>query len=221
LYRRILAILAIGTVVVICTAPLVVIPSSPCYALEDEWEKDWNRRQPPGKIMDAVGIKSGMVVAEIGAGKGRYAVQVAGRVGPNGKVYAEDIDAEALEYVETRCKRDGIKNIETILGEVTDAKLPAGSCDFIYCINTYHHIEKPVPLLRNVIPALKPEGRLVVIEHSPEKARELGFEGHFTPPDSVLASAAAAGYELVDRHSFLELDEIYVFQVKSEEKTAE
>jgi ubiquinone/menaquinone biosynthesis C-methylase UbiE len=179
---------------------------------EDDWEKDWNKRQPPNEVMDAVGITEGMVVAEIGAGRGRYAVQVAARVGTIGKVYAEDIDEEALEYVKFRCTRDGIGNIETILGDATDPKLPEGSCDFVYCINTYHHIEEPVPLLRKIIPALKPTGRLVIIEHLPEKTLDEGFEGHNTPVDSVMAQAKAAGLEFVEQHSFLELDEIYVFE---------
>jgi len=195
--------------------------SSPSLAGPDDWEKKWNRLQPADTVMDAVGIQPGMVVAEIGAGKGRYAVQVAARVGSKGKVYAEDIDATALEYLKTRCERDTISNIETILGGVTDPKLPTASCDFVYCINTYHHIEDPVPLLRNAAPALKPSGRLVVIEHSPEKVEKDGSEGESTPADSVMAQARAAGYDFVERHSFLELDEIYVFRVAKKEKSAD
>ncbi len=199
--------------VLLCTLAMFFL-MLPAWATDpDDWEKEWNERQPPAEVMDAIGVVEGMVIAEIGAGKGRYAVQVAARVGSEGKVYAEDIDEDALDYVKFRCTRDGIDNIETVLGEVTDPKLPAGSCDFIYCINTYHHIEKPVPLLRNIIPALKPTGRLAIIEHLPEKARELGFKGHCTPVDTVMAHAKAAGFEFVEQHSFLELDEIYVFQV--------
>ncbi|MEJ2720685.1 MAG: methyltransferase domain-containing protein [bacterium] len=192
---------------------LVFVLSCALATNSDDWEKEWNERQPPGEVMDAVGIVEGMVVAEIGAGRGRYAVQVASRVGPKGKVYAEDIDEDALDYVSFRCTRDGIDNIETILGEVADPKLPPGSCDFIYCINTYHHIDKPVPLLRNTISALKPTGRLVIIEHLPETARKHGFIGHSTPVDTVMAHAKAAGFDFVEQHSFLEFDEIYVFQV--------
>jgi ubiquinone/menaquinone biosynthesis C-methylase UbiE len=187
----------------------------------DDWEARWNKLQPADKVMDAVGIAPGMVVAEFGAGKGRYAVQVAARVGTKGMVYAEDIDESALAYIEERCERDKISNIETVLGSETDPRLPPASCDFVYCINTYHHVEDPVPLLRNIVPALKPGGRLVVIEHSPEKTKEDGLGGHATPPDSVMAQARAAGYELVARHSFLELDEIYVFRAANKETPAE
>ena len=195
--------------------------SSSSAAGPDDWEKKWNRLQPADKVMDAVGIQPGMVAAEFGAGKGRYAVQVAARVGSKGKVYAEDIDAMALEYLKMRCARDTISNIETILGGVTDPKLPPASCDFVYCINTYHHIEEPVPLLRNIAPALKPAGRLVIIEHFPEKVEKDGSEGESTPADSVMAHAHEAGYDFVERHSFLELDEIYVFRIAKREKSAE
>jgi len=194
---------------------------SACAAGPDDWEAKWNKLQPADKVMDAVGIKPGMVVAEFGAGKGRYAVQVAARVGAEGKVYAEDIDTMALEYLKTRCARDTISNIETVLGDATDPKLPPASCDFVYCINTYHHIEEPVRLLGSIIPALKPGGRLVIIEHSPEKTKEDPHEGECTPADTVMAQAREAGYEFVERHSFLELDEIYVFRAANKETPAE
>ena len=200
-------------------APLGLL--SPSVAGPDDWETKWNRLQPADAVMDTVGIQPGMVVAEIGAGKGRYAVQVAARVGSKGKVYAEDIDVMALEYLKMRCARDTVSNIETILGGVTNPKLPAASCDFVYCINTYHHIEEPVPLLRNIAPALKPTGRLVIIEHLPEKVEKEGSEGESTPADSVLTHAREAGYDFVERHSFLELDEIYVFRVAKQEKSVE
>ncbi len=205
-------------VVILAAFTLVV---SALVSSSEDWEKRWNERQPPDKVMDAVGIEPGMTVAEFGAGRGRYAVQVAARLGARGKMYAEDIDAGALEYLASRCERDNIQNVETILGTVTDPKFPKGSCDFAYCINTYHHIEQPVQLLRNMIPGLKPDGRLVIIEHSPEKALKEGFEGHCTPTDSVVAHATAAGYKLVETHSFLELDEIYVFAVAAKEKAAD
>lgn len=221
LYKSTLAILAVGALIFFGAGPLLVVPSPSCCPFPDDWETEWNRKQPPDKVMDAVGIDPGMVVAEIGAGRGRYAVQVAARVGNSGKVYAEDIDAEALDYVRLRCRRDGISNVEIILGDVTDPKLPAGSCDFVYMINTYHHIELPVPLLQNVVPALKPSGKLVIIEHSPDKVEEKDYGYHSTPPDSVLAHASRAGFRMVDRHSFLELDEIYVFQADAASETAE
>jgi len=191
----------------------VFIPGSASTEIQiPEWEKDWNRKQPPERVMDAIGIKPGMTIAEIGAGTGRYAVQVSIRVGEKGKVYANDIDSSALEELRYRCKRDGIKNIETILGTLTDPKLPKGKVDFIYIINTYHHIDQPVKVLKNAIAALKPNGKMVIIEHTLEKS---GWINHSTPKKTVLKNASDAGLTLIRIETFLEQDNIYIFKAKS------
>jgi len=176
----------------------------------DDWEEYWNSKQPPAKVMDALAIAPGMVVGEVGAGRGRYVVKMAERVGLTGKVYANDIDEEALAYLDSRCERDSIPNVETVLGTVTDPRLPAAKLDLVYVINTYHHFEKPVELLRNIIPALKPEGRLVIIEHDPEK---MSGGKHSTSQQTVLGHTSRAGFELVGIETFLELDTIYILRV--------
>ena len=116
-----------------------------------------NRLQPPDQVMDAIGVKAGMTVAEIGAGQGRYVVQLAVRVGENGQVYAEDINQRSLNYLEDRCERGGLKNVTAILGDVTDPKLPENTLDLIFIISAYHHFDDPVALLRNARPSLKPD----------------------------------------------------------------
>ena len=123
-----------------------------------------NGLQPPDQVMDAIGVKAGMVVAEIGAGRGRYVVQLAVRVGESGKVYAEDIDLKSLQYLEKRCERGGLKNVTTILGEVTEPKLPQGELDLVFVISSYHHFADPVALMRNARPALKPTGIVAIGE---------------------------------------------------------
>jgi ubiquinone/menaquinone biosynthesis C-methylase UbiE len=181
-------------------------PSGP-----DAWEQRWNNLQPPAKVMDTIGVKPGMMVGEVGAGRGRYVVKMAERVGPTGKIYANDIDAGALAYLNFRCKRDKITNIKTILGTVTDPRLPKGKLDMVYFINTYHHVEKHVELMKNIIPALKPEGLLVIIEHTPEKATSMG--NHCTPKETVLQQAKEAGFKMVRLETFLKYDNIYIFKV--------
>jgi ubiquinone/menaquinone biosynthesis C-methylase UbiE len=176
----------------------------------DAWEQRWNTLQPPDKVMDAIGVKAGMMVGEVGAGRGRYAVKMAERVGPIGKIYANDIAPGKLSYLNYRCKRDNITNIETILGTVTDPRLPKGKLDFVYFINTYHHVEKPVELMKNIIPALKPGGLLVIIEHAPEKATSMGH--HSTPKETVLQQAKEAGFKMVRLETFLEYDNIYILK---------
>ena len=197
-------------IAVIILAALGTVPASGA----DEWEEKWNRRQPPDAVMDTLGIAAGMVVAEIGAGRGRYAVQIADRVGKKGKVYANDIDAGALAYIRERCKRDGIENIETILGEVDDPLLPEGEIDLVYVINTYHHFDDPVALLEKVIPCLTPDGRLVIIEHDQDKyGDEAG--SHCTPQNKLIDEVYRAGFILVGIETFLEKDNINIFIPRS------
>jgi ubiquinone/menaquinone biosynthesis C-methylase UbiE len=178
----------------------------------DAWEARHNAIQPPDEVMDAIGVEPGWVIAEVGAGRGRYVVHMAERVGDAGKVYANDIDEDALEYLEHRCERDGISNVVTILGDVTDPKLPEGELDMVYMINTYHHLDEPIRLMRNIAPGLKPGGLLVIIEHDADKLPD--ERDHTTPRDVLLEQAWEAGFELVRIETFLEKDNINIFVVR-------
>lgn len=180
----------------------------------DSWEERHNAYQPPEEVMDAIGVVPGMVIAEVGAGRGRYVVHMARRTGPTGKVYANDIDEDALDYLKYRCERDSIGNVETILGEVTDPLLSPGTMDLVYMINTYHHLDKPVELMRNIAPSLKPDGLFVIIEHDPQKYPGAG--SHSTPQDVLLDQAEKAGFELVRIETFLERDNINIFRPAAE-----
>lgn len=167
---------------------------------ESSNEARLNRLQPPDQVMDAIGVQPGMTVAEIGAGRGRYVVQLAVRVGEGGKVYAEDIDANALKHLEQRCKQWEIKNVETILGEVTDPKLPQGELDLIFIISAYHHFKDPTTLLRNARSALKPDGTIAIGEWI-----------RSTAPEKVEAQLNAAGYKLDRIETFLEKNNMYIY----------
>jgi ubiquinone/menaquinone biosynthesis C-methylase UbiE len=159
-----------------------------------------NRLQPPDQVMDAIGIRPGMVGAEIGAGRGRYVVQLAVRVGESGKIYGEDIDADALRHLEQRCERWGLANVETILGDVDDPKLPAGELDFIFVISAYHHFDDPIALLRKARASLKPDGMLAIAEWL-----------RSTSPEKVEAQVTEAGYELERTETFLEDNGLYIY----------
>ena len=167
---------------------------------ENANEARLNGLQPPGKVMDAIGIKPGMVVAEIGAGHGRYVVQIAVRVGEAGKVYAEDIDEEALQHLEKRCERWGLEHVETILGDVTDPNLPDGELDVIFVISAYHHFNDPVVLMRNARSSLKSDGVVAIGEWL-----------NATLPEQVEAQMKAAGYRLERTETFLEKNNLYIY----------
>jgi ubiquinone/menaquinone biosynthesis C-methylase UbiE len=182
-------------------------------APEDANEARLNRLQPPDKVMDIIGLAAGMSIAEIGAGRGRYVVHLADRVGPQGKVYAEDIDAGALRHCADRCRRGGFNNVETILGDLTDPKLPSGMLDLIFVISSYHHFGDPVVLMRNARPALKAGGRLAIAEWIPEK----DGRGEGTTPEKMKVQMESAGFVLERIDTSLEANElsIYLFRVRS------
>jgi len=166
-----------------------------------------NRLQPPDRVMDAIGLMPGMTAAEIGAGRGRYVMHFANRVGRSGKVYAEDIDADALAYLKKRCERWGVDNVETVLGDVMNPKLPQGSLDLIFVISSYHHFEDPVELLRNARSALKPTGILAIGEWLPEdeNSREA------STPEKMTAQMKEAGYRLDRTETFLKANNMYIY----------
>jgi ubiquinone/menaquinone biosynthesis C-methylase UbiE len=172
---------------------------------ENSNEELLNRLQPPDQVMDAIGVKSGMVVAEIGAGRGRYVVQLAVRVGEAGKVYAEDIDRASLEHLKERCARWNLQNVETILGESIDPKLPEGGLDLIFIISSYHEFRDPVALLRNARPALKTGGTLAIGEFL------LPEGNHRIEPETIKAQMKEAGYTFVRVETFLKENDMYIY----------
>jgi len=176
-------------------------------AAENANEARLNRLQPPEKVMDIIGAAPGMTIAEIGAGEGRYVVNLADRVGPTGKIYAEDIDEEALRHCAERCRRNGFNNVETILGGFTDPKLPPGSLDLIFVISSYHHFNDPVALMRNARKGLKPTGRLAIAEW----VKRPGERGEGTAPETMKARMEEAGFVLERIDKTFESNRMYIF----------
>ena len=177
---------------------------------ENANEARLNGLQPPDQVMDAIGVKPGMVVAEIGAGQGRYVVQLAVRVGGNGKVYAEDIDEDALRHCKGRCERWGLGHVETIVGGMDDPRLPAGEVDLIFIISAYGHFSDPVTLMRNARPALRPDGYVAIVEWLPRDGRLTGKGS----PGEVEAQMKAAGFRLERTDPLLKPNRlmIYIFR---------
>lgn len=188
---------------------------------EESREKRANDRMPPEKVMNAIGVKPGMVIGEVGAGRGRYTVHLANRVGSQGKIYANDINETALEYLRERCARNSIQNIETILGKNDDPLLPPDSLDMIVMVWVYHMLDQPLPILKNLKPSLKPGATLVILDPPDEEIdEEIKMEkGKLDPNRSTIkerieTGAAATGYKVVKILTFLPKDTIYILQVK-------
>jgi ubiquinone/menaquinone biosynthesis C-methylase UbiE len=198
------------------------IPPEVEYKRRVEREKSINEKlQPPEKVMDAIGIKPGMIIGEIGAGHGRYTVHLARRVGHKGKIFANDIDKNALSTIRERCKRENIVNVETILGKEDDPLFPKKSLDMAFMVWVFHGLDKPAPLLKNLKSGLKPGAPLVIIDPiDSEIDMEREFGGEKIDPkrptikERIEKAAGEAGYEIVRVETFLPKDYIFILKVK-------
>lgn len=143
-------------------------PLGPDGAFEDP-NREYTLRLP--EVFDALGIKQGSKVADIGAGGGWLSVRLSKRVGDSGTVYAQEILKKYTDYIEKRAQKAKIKNIKTILGTPTDPKLPQNSLDAVIILNAYHEFELPLLMLRRIQAAMKPGARLGFIERDTDELR--------------------------------------------------
>jgi len=161
--------------------------------LAEPQEKRFNDVQPPELVLDILGIRPGFIVGEVGAGHGRVTVHIAARVGDKGKVYANDIDAAAVDYLKARCRRQSLANVEPILSLPGDARFPQNSLDLALMTWVYHHVDDPVPLLKSLQPSLKPWGFVALVEPKPSLTEA---HGRVLTRESVGEEARAAGFTL-------------------------
>jgi predicted methyltransferase len=168
--------------------------------LESPDRDDWQR---PEQIMDALGIAEGSKVADIGIGSGWFTIRLARRVGPNGLVYAEDVQRQMLEATRRRVSREGLKNVETILGTETNPNLPPRTLDAILIVDTYPEVDDRVTFLRNLASALKPNGRIGVVNYKPGQGGPgpAPNEGVRVDSGAVEADARAAGLRVLRREN--------------------
>ena len=169
----------------------------------DEW-------QQPERVMDALGIADGAHVADLGAGGGWFTIRLAKRVGPNGIVYAEDVQTPMIEAIKRRVEREGLMNVQTILGGFVDPKLPGGDLHAALLVGLYPQIQEPVALLKNVRLALRPNGRLGIVDFKPGQFGP-GPDDNRVAPETVIRDAASAGLRLVRQETFLRYQYLLVF----------
>ena len=149
------------------------------------------------KVVAACGLKPGMVVADVGAGTGLYTRLFAKAVGPDGQVYAADIAPKFLDHVRKTAREAGLRNVTPVLCNPDSADLPPASVDLIFVCDTYHHFEFPERTLASLHRALKPGGRLVVIDfiRIPGKSREWILNHVRAGQEVVEREIAAAGFK--------------------------
>ena len=135
-----------------------------------EWLERSEREQEeqPDRALDALGALTGLTVADVGAGSGYFTVRLAARVGPDGRVYANDLQPEMLKMLAARLSRERISNVTLIQGSADNPRLPANAIDLILMVDVYHEFSAPQEMLRAMRAALKPGGRLVLLEYRKE-----------------------------------------------------
>lgn len=172
-------------------------PSRPVADIvTDTWSSEdaRDRAGEAERVVDLLGVRPGMRVADVGAGSGYYVARLSPRVGPEGRVYAQDVVADYLRKLSARVRREGLGNVTLVLGDPHDPRLPPDSVDLALLVHMYHEVEQPYGLLHNLRRALRPGGRVAVVDLDRPTAR------HGTPPALLRCEMAAVGYTPVAFH---------------------
>ena len=186
-----------------------LFPPEDLGALEGPDRDAW---QKPEQVMDALGIADGARVADLGAGGGYFTIRLARRVGPNGIVYAEDVQDEMLGSIERRIEREQLTNVKTVKGTFDNPRLPSGELDAVLIVDTFNAFERPITVLQRVREALKTGGRVGIIEYTKEGHGPGPDMEDRIDPDAVIRAGRAAGLRLAKRETFLRYQYMLVFE---------
>jgi predicted methyltransferase len=185
-------LLVVFFVIGVCGTSFSTVSSSPQESDRARKRDEWQR---PGEVLDALGVKPGYRVADIGSGFGYFTFRMAARVGAEGKVYAVDIDREAIDKVRQRKEREKLEQVEPILGESADPHLP-NDLDAVLIVDTYHEFREYDRMMEAVFRALKPGGKLAIIdgEGPSGKPRTAYHRLHTIPAQLVREEVARHGF---------------------------
>lgn len=176
--------------------------------------------EKPEVVLQAMELREGLTVAEIGAGTGFFSRRIAKAVGPTGKVYAQDIQPEMLELLKEYAAKEGIANIVPVLGTETDPKLPAGKIDRLLLVDVYHEFQKPEPMLAALRKVLAPGGTVTLVEYrlEGESASHINI-AHRMSTEQVLAEWGGGGYELLNQVETLPSQHVFIFTARRGART--
>jgi len=169
-----------------------------------EWQK-------PAEIPAALGIKEGMVVADIGAGTGYFERFFARAVGPEGRVYAVDIEPSMVAHLEDRASKEGTPNVTAVLAAPDDPKLPAAGVDLIFICDTWHHIDDRLSYLKHLAGALKPGGRVAIVDFHKKELPVGPPPEHKLAREEVVEELAEAGWALAGESDLLPYQYLLIF----------
>jgi arsenite methyltransferase len=179
-------------------------------AYEGLTRDQWQQRD---RVIESLQVRPGDRIADVGSGGGYFTFSLAKAVGPDGKVYAVDVDDEMNNLIAQRAKKEGVGNIEVILAKPDDPLLPPSGVDLIFTSNTYHHIDNRVNYLTNLRRYLRPNGRIAIVEFDRRGWLD-GLWQHYTPSEFIKREMEQAGYRLQSEFNFLDRQSFLIFVPK-------
>ena len=189
-------------------------PAAIMSADEANWLEREGRaaEEKPELLIEAMALKPGQVVADIGVGTGFHARRMAMQVGTEGLIYGVDIQPEMLDRLMKECAAEGIENVVPILGSGSDTNLPDGSLDWVLLVDTYHEFQRPEAMLDSIRADLKPSGRVCLVEYRSEGNSALHIhEDHRMSEDQMLREWEAAGFVLLEQVEHLPTQHLMIF----------
>lgn len=173
--------------------------------------KDREKEEKPMKVIEHMGLKEDSVVADIGVGTGYFAFRISPKV-PKGKVYGVDIQQEMLDLLSKKAIELKQANVEGILGTIKDPKLPANSCDFALMVDAYHEFDHPREMMEGIVKALKPGGRVVLIEYRTEDPKVRIKPLHKMTEAQAIKEMEAVGLKHVETKDILPQQHFMLFE---------
>lgn len=170
----------------------------------DAWQK-------PAALVAALALASGMTVADLGAGTGYFSRRLSEAVGPTGTVLAVDVEPNLIAHLRTRAEREGTANVVPVLASLDTPRLPAGAVDLILVVDTYHHFDQRRRYLPQLARALRPGGRIAIVDWKPGDLPVGPEPDHKLPPEQVIAEMRAAGFALVAQPDLLPYQYVLLF----------
>jgi ubiquinone/menaquinone biosynthesis C-methylase UbiE len=165
------------------------------------------------RAIEIMGIGEGMIIGEAGAGRGFFTFPMAGKVGPEGKVYANDIKNSALEYIRKKCEERSITNIMTVLGEISDPLFPVDDLDMVVIVHAFHDFDQPASWLEHLKKYMKQGSVLAILDRDPDRWGRMHY--HFQTKEEVVGLLREAGFKNIKVNSSLKYDNIYLAKKES------
>jgi predicted methyltransferase len=219
----VVALSALATAVGAQERPVAPRPRTPAAVMSFRGA-DWLERpqrvqeERPAEVLRVMALEAGDVVVDLGAGSGYFTRRMAPLVAPTGTVYAVDVQPEMLEILRENIEEAGLTGVVPVLGTDVDPGLPEGGVDWILLVDVYHEFSQPVPMLEAMRRALKPTGRVALVEYRVEdgSAQQIRAE-HRMSVLQVLLEWEAAGFELAELHEFLPSQHLFILRAAGAE----